>query len=103
VAKALDETPVEIDEGGLAFDKEGIRVWFNDDHTVSQVFTTSSEIDLNGVRLGDDISAFKSAFGEPISDNNGDMHFQYGDVYLSVNYNVTTQKTLALYILKEDF
>ncbi|MBS7526311.1 hypothetical protein KHM83_06450 [Fusibacter paucivorans] len=102
LTETLNETPEKTDEGGLAFENEGIRVWFND-NTVSQVFTTSSEIDLDGVVLGDTIDAFKTVFGEPTSDSDGDMHFQYGDVYLSVNYDAATQKTMALYILKEDF
>ncbi|MDN5298082.1 MAG: hypothetical protein PWP51_635 [Clostridiales bacterium] len=102
LAQTLNETPTKTDEGGLVFENEGIRVWFNDE-AVSQVFMTSPDVDLNGVKIGDSIDDFKSVFGEPISDNNGDMHFQYGDVFLSVNYDVTTQQTVALYILKEDF
>lgn len=105
LADTLNEKPVSVDEGGLEFKKAGIRVWFDPESgkSVSQVFTTSKDIDLNGVRIGDKIDKFKKAFGEPVSDNNGDMHFKYKDVFLSINYDTKTGETYALYILKKDF
>lgn len=98
----LNETPVSVDEGGQEFEKAGIRVWF-DDTSVSQIFTQRKDIDLNGVNIGDKIEKFKEKFGEPVSDKNGDMHFKYKDVFLSVNYDTGSEDTFALYILKKDF
>jgi hypothetical protein len=58
---------------------------------------------LNGMRIGDKIDKFTEKFGEAVSSGSGDMHFKYEDVFLSVNYDVSTGKTNALYILKKDF
>ncbi len=100
---ALGEEPESIDEGGLEFKKAGIRVWFDQD-AVSQIFTQRQDIDFNGAKIGDKIDAFKKAFGEPVSDQNGDMHFKYGDnAYISVNYDTDTGETFAVYLLSEDF
>ena len=100
----LKEEPVTIDEGGLEFKKAGIRVWFDAKAgTVNQVFTQNKSLDLNGAKIGDNIDKFKEKFGAPVSDNNGDMHFKYGDVFLSVNYDTTAGTTFALYILNKDF
>lgn len=98
----INETPVSADEGGQEFEKAGIRVWF-DDTSVSQIFTQRKDIDINGVNIGDKIDKFKEKFGEPVSDKNGDMHFKYKDVFLSVNYDTKSRDTFALYILKKDF
>lgn len=103
--KAIPEKPVSVDEGGLGFEKTGIRIWF-DTKTytkVAQVLIMTDAIDLNGVRVGDSFDAFKAVFGEPLSDQNGDAHFKYGDVYLSVVRNTATDKTIAVYILAENF
>lgn len=101
---ALNETPVSIDEGGLEFKKEGIRVWFKDygnGMAVSQIFTQKKDIDFNGVRLGDKISSFRKALGDPISDKNGETQFKYKDIFLSFNYDVQTEDTVCVYFLKE--
>lgn len=103
--KAVPEKPVSVDEGGLGFEKTGIRVWF-DTKTytkVDQVLIMTDKIDLNGVRVGGSFDAFKSVFGEPVSDQNGDAHFKYGDKYLSVVRDTATGKTIAVYILAENF
>jgi hypothetical protein len=103
ISKEIGEEPTKIDEGGLEFEDYGIRVWFDADSKVNQIFLLKEGIDLNGVKTGDKISAFKEVFGDPIKDNNGDAHFKYGDVFISVNYEKDTSKTYGLYILSEDF
>ena len=101
----LNEEPASIDEGGLEFKKAGIRVWFDPDSytKVEQIFTMREDIDFNGAKVGDTIGKFRMAFGEPLSDRNGDAHFKYNDIFLSVNYDTATEKTVAVYILKNDF
>lgn len=101
----LNEKPTTVDEGGLEFKEAGIRIWFdpNTFTKVSQVFTQREDIDFNGVKIGDKIDEFKKAFGEPVSDNNGDMHFKYDNAYISVNYDTKTNVTFAVYLLSEDF
>ena len=100
----MNEKPDTIDEGGLEFKEEGIRVWFDmETGVVSQIYFDKNDMDFNGARIGDKIERFKTAFGEPISDNNGDMHFKYKDRYISVNYDAQSQITVAVYLLSEDF
>lgn len=100
----LGETPASADEGGLDFTQAGIRIWFDTKTgTANQIFTQNKDSDLNGVKIGDKIEAFEDAFGKPVSDRNGDMHFKYNDVFLSINYDTVTKETYALYILTEDF
>lgn len=53
---------------------------------VEQVFTMRKDINLNGVKIGDKISRFKEIFGSPVSDKNGDAHFKYNSIFLSVNW-----------------
>lgn len=102
--KTMNEEPNTIDEGGMEFKKAGIRVWLHaDNSTVSQIFFESKDIDFNGARIGDKIDKFKTAFGEPISDKNGDMHFKYKTGFVSVNYDTQTEVTGAVYLLSEDF
>lgn len=103
ISKELGEEPSKIDEGGLEFINYGIRVWFDEGAKVNQIFLLAGDIDLKGVKAGDTISAFKEVFGDPVKDNNGDAHFKYGDIYLSVNYEKDTLKTYGIYILSEDF
>ncbi len=97
--------PEGVDEGGLAYDEAGVRVWFDDEtHTkVAQVLIRSEEIDIEGVRVGDSYEAFKKVFGEPISDSNGDARFKYGDYYLSVVRDIDTGTVISVYILAENF
>ncbi|HEX9061020.1 MAG TPA: hypothetical protein VF941_12645, partial [Clostridia bacterium] len=101
LASTLNEKPVFVDEGGLEFKKAGIRIWF-DGTSASQIFTQRKDIDLNGAKIGDKIDRFKEKLGQPVSDKNGDMHFKYKDVFLSINYDTGTKDTFALYILKKD-
>jgi len=103
--KAVPEKPVTVDEGGLGFDKTGIRVWFDTAtySKVAQVLILSDKIDINGVKLGNTYDAFKSIFGAPVSDQNGDAHFKYGNHYISVVRDTSTEKVIAVYILAENF
>jgi len=105
ITAKIGEEPSDVDEGGLEFKNAGIRVWFdgNENRTVSQVFTARKDISLNGAVIGDKIDAFKKAFGTPLSDKNGDMHFAYKGAYLSVIYDTASGDTAAVYILKNDF
>lgn len=102
---ALNEKPSSIGEGGVEFEKAGIRVWFNQKNNdkVEQIFTMRNDLNLNGVKIGDKISRFKEVFGNPVSDKNGDAHFKYNNIFLSVNYDANTGQTYAIYILKNDF
>ncbi|NOW04034.1 hypothetical protein OD350_08210 [Clostridium beijerinckii] len=101
----LNEKPSSIGEGGVEFKKAGIRVWFDQKNNdkVEQIFTMRNDLNLNGVKIGDKISRFKEAFGNPVSDKNGDAHFKYKNIFLSVNYDANTGQTYAIYILKNDF
>lgn len=99
----IKEEPQTVDEGGLEFADYGIRVWFNDNSKVNQIYLLKNNFDLNGVKNGDKISSFKKVFGDPVKDDNGDAHFKYGDIFLSVNYDTTTEQTYGIYILTEDF
>ncbi|CUU48026.1 hypothetical protein [Clostridium beijerinckii] len=101
----LNEKPSSIGEGGVEFKKAGIRVWFDQKNNdkVEQIFTMRNDLNLNGVKIGDKISRFKEVFGNPVSDKNGDAHFKYNNIFLSVNYDANTGQTYAIYILKNDF
>lgn len=105
IISKMNEEPVTVDEGGLEFKKVGIRVWFDEEthKYVSQVYTANKDIDFNGAKIDDNISVFKEKFGTPVSDKNGDIHFKYGTAYLSIVYDVSTEKTIALYVLKDNF
>jgi len=89
----------------LEFKKEGLRIWFdNKSYTlVNQIFIMRNDIDLNGVKIGDNINSFNNVFGNPVSDNNGDAHFKYKNVFLSVNYDTKSGRSFGVYILKNDF
>lgn len=102
----LNETPVSVDEGGLNFEKAGLRVWFKDygkGLVVSQIFTQRKDIDFNGAVIGENISSFKKALGDPVSDKNGEAHFKYKDIFLLINYDIQTGNTICAYFLKEDY
>lgn len=101
-----DETPVSVDEGGLGFEKSGIRVWFDDaTHTkVAQVFVMTDDIDLNGVHRGDSLATFEKTFGKPLIDDNADARFAYKDVYLSVIHDTASKsdEVVGVYVLQEN-
>jgi hypothetical protein len=101
----LNEKPSSIGEGGVEFKKAGIRVWFDQKNNdkVEQIFIIRNDLNLNGVKIGDKISRFKEVFGNPVNDKNGDAHFKYNNIFLSVNYDANTGQTYAIYILKNDF
>jgi len=104
LADTLKEEPSNVDEGGMEFKNAGIRIWFDTETgTANQIFTQNKNIDINGAKIGDKIDKFKEKFGKPVSNNNGDMHFKYGNVFLSVNYDTVTGITYALYVLEKDF
>lgn len=101
----LNEKPNAVDEGGLEFKKAAIKVWFDKKSytQVDQVLIMGKDINLNGVKIGDNINKFKEVFGSPISDRNGDAHFKYNPIFLSINYDTNTRETYAIYILRNDF
>ena len=105
LVKNLGEEPEKIDEGGLEFKKAGIRIWFDQTNykTVEQIFVMNPDFDIHGVKLGEKIDKFKEVLKDPVSDQNGDAHFKYNNIYLSINYDTNTQVTYGLYLLKNDF
>ena len=105
LVKNLGEEPEKIDEGGLEFKKAGIRIWFDQTNykTAEQIFVMDPDFDIHGVKLGEKIDKFKEVLKDPVSDRNGDAHFKYDDIYLSINYDTNTQVTYGLYLLKNDF
>ncbi len=105
LVKNLGEEPEKIDEGGLEFKKAGIRIWFDQTNykTAEQIFVMDPDFDIHGVKLGDKIDKFKKVLKDPVSDRNGDAHFKYNEIYLSINYDTNTQVTYGLYLLKNDF
>ncbi|MDF2889294.1 MAG: hypothetical protein K0R23_3679 [Lacrimispora sp.] len=105
LVKTLGEEPEKTDEGGLEFKKAGIRIWFDQTNykTVEQIFVMDPYFDIQGVKLGEKISRFKEVLKDPVSDRNGDAHFKYNNVFLSINYDTKTQDTYGLYLLKNDF
>jgi hypothetical protein len=105
LVKNLGEEPEKIDEGGLEFKKAGIRIWFDQTNykTAEQIFVMDPDFDIQGVKLGEKIDKFKEVLKDPVSDRNGDAHFKYNDIYLSIHYDTNTQVTYGLYLLKNDF
>ncbi|WP_312940811.1 hypothetical protein [Oscillibacter sp.] len=107
IAAMGDETPETVDEGGLGFEKAGIRVWFDTDTytKVAQVLVMTDRIDLNGLHLGDSLSDFTEVFGQPLSDKDGDAHFAYEDHFLSVVYDTdsASNTVISVYVLQENF
>lgn len=105
LVKNLGEEPEKIDEGGLEFKNAGIRIWFDQTNykTAEQIFVMDPDFDIQGVKLGEKIDKFKEVLKDPVSDQNGDAHFKYNDIYLSINYDTNTQVTYGLYLLKNDF
>jgi hypothetical protein len=103
--QTLNEKPVAIDEAGLEFKKAGIRVWFENmgNGPVTQIFTERKDLNFNGAKIGDQIDDFQKALGNPVSDKNGDVHFRYQGIFLSLPYNTETGATSCVYFLKADF
>lgn len=99
----VDSEHTTIDEGGLEFSQPEIRVWFDKDGKVNQIFTVDKGIDFNGTKIGDNIKSFVEKFGEPTKDNNGEAHFTYKDIFILVHYDSETGSTYDVYLLKEDF
>ncbi len=107
IATIGENTTESVDEGGMAFETPNIRVWFDEaTHTkVAQILIMADDVDLNGLHLGDSLSDFTEVFGESLSDKDGDAHFAYNDVFLSVVYDTSTEahETVGVYVLQEDF
>ncbi len=101
--KKLNTDHSAVDEGGLEFNQPEIRVWFDKDGKANQIFTVDTEIDFDGLNVGDDIISFQEKFGEPTKDNGGEAHFKYGDIFILVHYDTETGKSYDVYLLKEDF
>ncbi len=101
--KRINNEYITVDEGGLEFTEPEIRVWFNEKGKVNQIFTSSTELDFNGLKIGDKIQAFKEKFDEPTKDITGEAHFKTGDAFLSVYYDSETGISNSIYLLREDF
>jgi hypothetical protein len=101
--KKVNSDYTAVDEGGLEFTQPEIRVWFDVDGKTNQIFTVDTKIDIDGLKVGDDIKSFREKLGDPTKDNNGEAHFKYGDIFILVHYDTEAGKTYDLYLLKEDF
>ncbi|WML32729.1 hypothetical protein [Clostridium sp. OS1-26] len=103
----LNEQPVSVDESGLEFKKNGIRVWFdyNNGIIVNQIYIEKSDVNYNGVKIGDTINNFKKVFGKPEREDTSSAYcnFKYNGMFLNVSYDPKTQKTISVYIMKNDF
>lgn len=102
LAQTLGEEPTTVDEGGLAFAKTNISVWFGSDgKTVEQVYIGDPKVDFNGVKAGASINDFKKVFGDPILEDTSYANFDYKGLVLNVNYDLNTKNTVSVYVLKE--
>ncbi|MBF8982344.1 hypothetical protein IZY60_02220 [Lutibacter sp. B2] len=104
IIKAMGEEPSSADEGGLDFSNGGIRVWFgNGGKTANEVFMDSSDIDFNGARIGEKIGEFKNVFGKIVVEDTGSAYsnFDYEGLVIHVQYDPSTEKVVAVYIMKE--
>lgn len=103
----LNEQPVSVDESGLEFKKNGVRVWFDYSNgiIVNQIYIEKSDVNYNGVRIGDTISNFKKVFGKPEREDTSSAYcnFEYNGMFLNVSYDPKTQKTISVYIMKNNF
>lgn len=110
----IHEEPVSLDENfesfsretyGLGFPKLGIKVWFSDygKGTIDQVYIYNKNIDIKGLKIGDNISNFKKVFGEPlkVEVSSPYMDFEYNNKILSIYYNLKTGETYGLYIIEK--
>jgi|GEM_PF-2801799 beta-lactamase regulating signal transducer with metallopeptidase domain len=102
----LGKAYTTVDEGGLEFAKEGIRVWFNDKGKVSQIFTDQTDIDFNGASIGESKEDFTKAFGDPLRDGNGVAIYQVDKNDISVNYDADIDmkitSVVAVYVLSKE-
>jgi hypothetical protein len=103
--ETLKEKPTKIDEGGLEFKKSGLRVWFDakENKYVEQFCFTRSDIDFNGLKIGDQISSFEKVFGKPTHQDIRSAYatFNYKNLVIDVDYDPKTKKSVAVYVLKE--
>lgn len=104
IIEVVGEEPSTIDEGGLEFEKAGIRVWFeNDGKAVNQVFTQNKDVDFKGAKIGDKIEQFETAFGAPVLEATSSTYsnFDYEGLVLHVEYDSSSEKVYAVSLLKE--
>lgn len=103
LTKKVNSDYTVVDEGGLEFTQPRIRLWFDEEGKVNQIFTVDAEIDFDGLKVGDEIKSFQEKFGDPTKDNNGEAHFKSGDLFVLVHYDTETGKSYDVYLLSEDF
>lgn len=100
--KWLEEEAVKNEDESFDYVKHGIRVWLDRGY-ISQVLILDSDLNINGASVGDDLQQFIDVFGKPSFDDNGEAHFSYECKFLVVQYDIKTKKTIAVYLLSEDY
>lgn len=100
--QALGEESEKTEDESFYYKNQGITLWL-DRGFVSQVLIMNSEVSFNGAYVGDDIQKFKDVFNEPSQDINSEAHFNYDNKFLIVQYDTKTGKTVAVYLLSEDY
>ncbi|WFD11130.1 hypothetical protein [Tepidibacter hydrothermalis] len=104
IIDAIGEEPNVVDEGGLEFLSEDIRVWFGEDgKSVNEIAIYNSDIDFNGASVGGKIDDFKNIFGKPVLEDNvsGYSNFDYKGLVLSIAYDPSTDKVVGASLIKE--
>jgi hypothetical protein len=103
IAGRLKDESTSIDEGGLAFSKSGVRVWFDENDRAVDIYVDSEDVDFKGARIGGAVESFKEAFGAPVVENPESAYavFPYEGLFLDVNYDPRTGAVVAVHILRE--
>ena len=104
IIDAMGEEPNVVDEGGLEFLSEDIRVWFGEDgKSVNEIAIYNSDIDFNGAKVGGKIEDFKKVFGEPVLEDkvSGYSNFDYKGIIINVAYDPSTDKAVGASLIKE--
>jgi hypothetical protein len=101
VLEMFDETPLVLFDSGLEFKKSKVQIWFNDKNDRAiRVLLTSKEVDFNGVRIGAQMDAFDTAFGEvkvnPVEGFGDYLHEGY---LVRVNYDAASGKAESVYLM----
>lgn len=101
VTKLLDEEPIRVTQGGLGFERTGVRVWFDNParNAATRVGIVSAAIDLSGASVGGRLDAYEAAFGPSVWDNGEEAHFVWGGYFLVVSYYPPARTVSAAVIM----
>lgn len=97
----IGEEPAAVNEGGLNYRKAGIKAWTNGSTgNVVDIYTSTNNMDFNGLKVGDAIDAFQKAFGTPTKQDTKAAYsvFPYKGISLTVNYDAATMKVTVVHI-----